>query len=361
MQNLRIRPTRTDCSGFPSFGHTLGPRRRRPSRIAAALLAACAIGAPIGLVDSAAHAQASGASSNTPVDAGSPAPAARQNAPRNEGAAPKDGASKDRTPEELGRGGVMEITSVGAEQSARRDGVVIPTEIEPGTPIPAARRSSAEGRALGKASAPQFGEFKSGEAEAGASSTDPAVGAVAAQRPGRSLGAGAEDSSTWSGQVVPTALALAGTIGVIFLARAAVKRFGGTLGGGKRPSGVVEVLARYPFARGHHIVLIKVGRRVLVTHQSAQGIQTLSEFTSPAEVADLIARCEAGSRGTEQFSFDALLRGSEKEFESPALADRKSVQRGRAQRPEFRSSLPPAARGAEIETIDLTRRREVVR
>jgi flagellar biogenesis protein FliO/uncharacterized low-complexity protein len=265
----------------------------------------------------------------------------------------------------------MEITSVGAEQSARRDGVVIPTEIEPGTPIPAARRASTEGRALGKSSAPQSGEGKSGEgksgegksgeAEAGASSADPAVGAVAAQRPGRSLGAGAEDSSTWSGQVVPTALALAGTIGVIFLARAAVKRFGGTLGGGKRPSGVVEVLARYPFARGHHIVLIKVGRRVLVTHQSAQGIQTLSEFTSPAEVADLLARCEAGSRGTEQFSFDALLRGSEKEFESPALADRKSVQRGRAQKPEFRSSLPPAARGAEIETIDLTRRREVVR
>jgi len=270
----------------------------------------------------------------------------------------------------------MEITSVGAEQSARRDGVVIPTEIEPGTPIPAARRASTEGRALGKSSAPQSGEAKSGEgksgeaksgegksgeAEAGASSADPAVGAVAAQRPGRSLGAGAEDSSTWSGQVVPTALALAGTIGVIFLARAAVKRFGGTLGGGKRPSGVVEVLARYPFARGHHIVLIKVGRRVLVTHQSAQGIQTLSEFTSPAEVADLLARCEAGSRGTEQFSFDALLRGSEKEFESPALADRKSVQRGRAQKPEFRSSLPPAARGAEIETIDLTRRREVVR
>jgi flagellar biogenesis protein FliO len=350
MQNLRIRPTRTDCGGCPSFG---APRPRF-IRLAVAMLAACAIGSPIALVDSAAHAQASGASSNTPVDAGSPAPAARPKAPRNE-----SGTPADRTPEELGMGGVMEITSVGAEQSTRRDAVVIPTEIEPGTPIPAARRTSNEGRALVKASAPQ-----SGQSNSDAASADPAIGeagAVAAQRPGRSLGAGAEDSGTWSGQVVPTALALAGTIGVIFLARAAVKRFGGTLGGGKRPSGVVEVLARYPFARGHHIVLIKVGRRVLVTHQSAQGIQTLSEFTSPAEVADLIARCEAGSRGTEQFSFDALLRGSEKEFESPALADRKSVQRGRAQRPEFRSSLPPAARGAEIETIDLTRRREVVR
>jgi flagellar biogenesis protein FliO len=187
------------------------------------------------------------------------------------------------------------------------------------------------------------------------------VSEAASDGGGRSLAAGSEPGGAFMDQVVPTALALGATIAAIFGARALVKRFGNGLGGGKRPSGVVEVLARYPFARGHHIVLIKVGRRVLVTHQSAQGIQTLSEFTSQAEVADIVARCESGARGTEQFSFDALLRGSEKEFESPALADRKSVQRGRAQKPEFRSSLPPAARGAEIETIDLTRRREVVR
>ena len=342
MQNQRTRPVRTDRGGACP-NHGVGA-----PRIAASLLVALVIGAPIGLAASEAHAQASGATSNTPIDAGTTSPGAKPKATPARG--------EDRTPEELGMGGVMEITSVGTDQAARRDGVVIPTDIEPGTPIPAARRATTEGRALGKASAPQA----NGSA-ADAASTDPAVGAVAAERAGRSLGAGAEESGTWSGQVVPTALALAGTIGAIFLARAVVKRFGGKLGGGKRPSGVVEVLARYPFARGHHIVLIKVGRRVLVTHQSAQGIQTLSEFTSPAEVADLLARCEAGSRGTEQFSFDALLRGSEKEFESPALADRKSVQRGRAQKPEFRSSLPSAARGAEIETIDLTRRREVLR
>ncbi len=167
-------------------------------------------------------------------------------------------------------------------------------------------------------------------------------------------------------QVVPTALALAGTIAAIFAARFLARRFGGkffggALGGAKRPSGVVEVLARYPFARGHHIVLIKVGRRVLVTHQSAQGIQTLSEFSSPAEVADIIARCEAGARGTEQFSFDSLLRSSDRDFDAPApaLGERRGSQR--VQRPEGRAGLPASVRSAEIETIDLTRRRGVAR
>lgn len=255
----------------------------------------------------------------------------------------------DPTTERIGTGGVVELTSVAPEAPVARDATIIPTELEPGTQIPPTKGSA--GKTLGGARAATAGTL--GKPGAGEATTGTKTAST--------LGGSAE-SSAFTGQVVPTALALAGTIAAIFLAKQLVKRFGNRLGGGKRPSGVVEVLARYPFARGHHIVLIKVGRRVLVTHQSAQGITTLSEFTSQADVADLIARCEAGARGTEQFSFDSLLRNSDREFDAPGAADRRAQKAQRAdQRNEQRSVLPASVRGAEIETIDLTRRRGVAR
>jgi len=142
-------------------------------------------------------------------------------------------------------------------------------------------------------------------------------------------------------ELLPTGIALGATLLVIVLARSAVKRFGPSVASGKRPQGVVEVLARYPVARGQQVVLLKVGRRVIVAHQGAQGMQTLSEFAGEAEVADLLARCEAGARAASPFSFDALLRQSSR----PAT------------RAESREHLPAVVRDAEIETVDLTRRR----
>ena len=281
-------------------------------------------------------APAAPTSTNTPVDTAAPATPA---------------APADTTPGKIGTGGVVELTSLDPEPEPARDTVVIPTELEPGTRVPPTVRQASAGRPLGRASA--------NDPAAASTATSTASSAADTAAGDRSLASGSETSSAFMGQVVPTALALGAVIAVIFVARALVKRFGDRLGGGKRPSGVVEVLARYPFARGHHIVLIKVGRRILVTHQSAQGITTLSEFTSHAEVADLMARCEAGARGTDQFTFDSLLRSSDREFDAPVLADRRSA--ANAQRNDARSSLPASVRSAEIETIDLTRRRGVTR
>ena len=281
-------------------------------------------------------APAAPTSTNTPVDTAAPATPA---------------APADTTPGKIGTGGVVELTSLDPEPEPARDTVVIPTELEPGTRVPPTVRQASAGRPLGKASG--------NDPAAASTATSTATSAADTAAGDRSLASGSETSSAFMGQVVPTALALGAVIAVIFVARALVKRFGDRLGGGKRPSGVVEVLARYPFARGHHIVLIKVGRRILVTHQSAQGITTLSEFTSHAEVADLMARCEAGARGTDQFTFDSLLRSSDREFDAPVLADRRSA--ANAQRNDARSSLPASVRSAEIETIDLTRRRGVTR
>jgi hypothetical protein len=65
-------------------------------------------------------------------------------------------------------------------------------------------------------------------------------------------------SQSFMDEVLPTAAALGGTLLVIVLARSAVKRFGGNLGVGKRPSGVVEILARYPVARGQQVIPSKL-------------------------------------------------------------------------------------------------------
>ncbi|MEY2794972.1 MAG: hypothetical protein RIR10_688, partial [Planctomycetota bacterium] len=113
-----------------------------------------------------------------------------------------------------------------------------------------------------------------------------------------SLAEGARERGFF-GEIIPTAAALGGTLLVIVLTRSVIKRFGGQLGPGKRPSGVVEILARYPVARGQQVVLLKVGRRVLVVHQGAQAMQTLSEFSEADDVADLISRCEAGAKNAK--------------------------------------------------------------
>ncbi len=178
------------------------------------------------------------------------------------------------------------------------------------------------------------------------------LGSVA--RPSASDGTlAASASKGFMGELLPTAAALGGTLLVIVLARSAVKRFGNKFTGGKRPSGVVEILARYPVARAQNIVLVKVGRRVLVAHQGAQGMQTLSEFSSPEDVADILSRVEAGTRGSSEFSFDSLLRQSGKAFESSEAST------GRAEKLaafDPRDSLPPELRNAQIERVDLTRR-----
>lgn len=207
------------------------------------------------------------------------------------------------------------------------------------------------------------------------SSTDPVAPVGPATTPARSLAAslpretetatgdfgslaeGARERGFF-GEILPTAAALGGTLLVIVLTRSVIKRFGGQLGPGKRPSGVVEILARYPVARGQQVVLLKVGRRVLVVHQGAQAMQTLSEFSEADDVADLITRCEAGAKSakdpTRDFSFDALLRTAGKSFDEETGS-------GRAARIDPRDALPAVMRGAEIETVDLTRARKSTR
>lgn len=66
--------------------------------------------------------------------------------------------------------------------------------------------------------------------------------------------------------------------------------------GGKAPSGILEVLGRYPISRGTTLILLRVDRRVLVVAHSTGGARggaaatTLCELTSPDDVASILTK-----------------------------------------------------------------------
>ena len=135
---------------------------------------------------------------------------------------------------------------------------------------------------------------------------------------------------------------LAVVIGLLVVVRLFIKRTGWGMASGGRPSGVVEILARFPVGRGHQLILLKLARRVVLLHHSGSTMTTLSEVSDPDEVAALLARVEAGTRrgGSEAGRFKAALKRFSAEHER--LAGPFSLAGDRA-----------AEAGGEV--IDLTR------
>ena len=137
--------------------------------------------------------------------------------------------------------------------------------------------------------------------------------------------------------------ALAVVIGMILLLRAAVRRLGGPLLDGGRPSGVLLVLARYPVARGQHLVLLKLGRRLLLCHQAKGAMATLCEIENEDEVAAMLARIESGSRGRDAARFEKMLEDFNQEH-------RRRAYTAHSEATDMRRAMAAAP------VVDLTRR-----
>ena len=116
--------------------------------------------------------------------------------------------------------------------------------------------------------------------------------------------------------------------------------------GAARPSGVVQVLARFPLGRGTQLLLLECGQRILLLEQqrgkAMNGLQTLTEFTSREDVAELRRRLEASNRSSDE-SFQKDLE------QSLGMYSRKGTS------VQFAGTPIPDAE--EMETVDLTRRR----
>ncbi|MDG2291022.1 MAG: flagellar biosynthetic protein FliO [Phycisphaerales bacterium] len=137
--------------------------------------------------------------------------------------------------------------------------------------------------------------------------------------------------------VVRVLLALGFVVALLLGVRFVMRRAGGTLAGGGRPSGVVQVHGRYPAGRGQSMLLIQVGDRMILVHQGGGRMQTLTEFSEPKDVADLRTRLEAGRQGTGRLlSFNGVLTREQdkatEEMESGETVDLTQGNAGRLRR-----------------------------
>jgi flagellar biogenesis protein FliO len=154
--------------------------------------------------------------------------------------------------------------------------------------------------------------------------TDPARAAREAQPLGAADRSGPAQPPTTAfsiGGLLRTLFALAVVVALIFACRAVVKR--ATRGsnslsvllsaGGRAPSGVLEVLGRYPISKQTTLVLLKIDRRVLLLSQGEHGFQTLAEITDADEVASILMKTsgEQSERLSDRFAsiFQQFERG----------------------------------------------------
>ena len=88
--------------------------------------------------------------------------------------------------------------------------------------------------------------------------------------------------------------------------------------GGRAPAGILQILARYPIARGQTLVLLKLDRRVLLLNQTPEGFKTLSEVIDTDEVASILRACRDEEGLSMASRFSSLLSGLERD---PSIAD----------------------------------------
>lgn len=101
------------------------------------------------------------------------------------------------------------------------------------------------------------------------------------------------------GLVLAIILALAAVARRLVRSRGTLGAALGAMGASPAPAGILEVLGRYPIARGANIILLKVDRRVLVLSQTGTGarlrgggtaLSTLCEIADPEEVASIVVK-----------------------------------------------------------------------
>jgi len=120
---------------------------------------------------------------------------------------------------------------------------------------------------------------------------------------------GADDSEPGlggsAGWVLNTLTALGLVIGLVLLLRFGVAKFGGRVT--TLQSRSVEVLSRTSVAPKNHVLLLRVGGRVLVVGDSGAGLRTLTEIEDPDEVASLLASVEADRETSVTHGFNRML------------------------------------------------------
>ncbi|MFO0856012.1 MAG: hypothetical protein U0640_01500 [Phycisphaerales bacterium] len=97
--------------------------------------------------------------------------------------------------------------------------------------------------------------------------------------------------------------------------------------GAPSPSGVLEILAKFPVGSGTNLLLLKLDRRVLLISQSANKglrsgstLSTLCELTEPDDVASLLMKIRGEEQSRLAAKFESIL-AREEEITDQALSD----------------------------------------
>ncbi len=119
--------------------------------------------------------------------------------------------------------------------------------------------------------------------------------------------------------ILSTLTALGVVVGLIFLVRWLVAKASGTPIA--TTSSAVEVLSRSSVAPRSHVLLLRVGQRVLVVGESSGGLRTLGEVTDEAEVATLLQAVESAKPQSIAGGFGSLLHKFNRPYEQNADGD----------------------------------------
>ena len=110
-------------------------------------------------------------------------------------------------------------------------------------------------------------------------------------------------TSSW---LMQTFTALGIVIGLALAVRYIYARMGGKIATHASP--VVEVLSRTTVAPRSHVMLLRVGGRVLVVSDSSAGMRTLASLEDPEEVADILGSVSAAKPASITRGFSQLLQ-----------------------------------------------------
>ena len=129
----------------------------------------------------------------------------------------------------------------------------------------------------------------------------------------------ADEFDTGGSWIIDTLAALGVVIGLVLLLRWAWLRATGRPSVSSTPA--VEVLSRTAVAPKNHVLLLRVGERVLVVSDSSTGMRTLANVDDEQEVADLLASVNAAKENSVSGNFRQLLGRFGQSHEEQAWGD----------------------------------------
>ncbi|MFK7961689.1 MAG: FliO/MopB family protein [Phycisphaerales bacterium] len=224
--------------------------------------------------------------------------------------------------------------SAGSAASAAADATGTDTDTDTDTDA-----AAAQDRASLRARRAAFGGRRIGSG----GGEPPAPGAAANRGTGEAMGVAASDDASARGdrggggisrwgmsgggwELARVGLALGVVLAIALGLQRLVRRVSpGSVG---RPSGVLEIMARYPVGRGQQLIVIRLARRLLLVHQHSGTMRPLTEITDPEEVAGMLATLDPKGAGSD---FDAMVRsyqtGDGRDFPEPETAPARRPER----------------------------------